>query len=43
MKSLQESFRINYFLYIIDKAITTHQNSFEQFKIYQGIFDFFFI
>jgi len=35
-------FRIDYFLYIVDKAITTLQNSFEQFKIYKDIFGFLF-
>ena len=32
VKSLQESFRIDYILYIVDKAITTLQSIFEQFK-----------
>jgi len=30
------------FLYIVDKAITTLQNRFEQFKIYEDIFGFLF-
>jgi hypothetical protein len=42
VKSLQESFRIDYFLYIVDKAITTLQSRFEQFKIYEDIFGFLF-
>jgi len=42
MKSPQESFRIDYFLYIIDKTITTLQNRFKQFKIYEDIFGFLF-
>jgi len=42
MKSPQESFRIDYFLYIVDKAIITLQNRFEQFKIYEYIFYFLF-
>jgi len=42
MESPQESFRIDYFLYIVDKAITALQNKFEQFKIYEDIFDFSF-
>jgi len=42
IKSPQESFKIDYFLYIVDKAITTLQNRFEQFKIYEDIFDFLF-
>jgi len=41
MKSLQKSFKIYYFLYILDKTITTVQNRFEQFKIYE--FFLFFI
>jgi len=31
VKSPQQSFRINYFLYIVDKEITTFYNRFEQF------------
>jgi len=42
IKSPQELFRIDYFLYIVDKAITTLQNRFEQFKIYEDIFCFLF-
>jgi len=42
MKSSQESFRIDYILYITDKAITTLQNRFEQFKIYEDILGFLF-
>ena len=33
---------IDYFLYIVDKAITTLQNIVEQFKIYGDIFSFLF-
>ena len=43
IKSPQELFRIDYFLYIVDKAITTLQNKFEQFKIYEDIFAFFYL
>jgi len=43
MKSPQESSRIDYWLYIVDKAITTLQNKFEQFKIYEDIFAFFYL
>ncbi|KAL5166612.1 Zinc finger MYM-type protein 1 [Glycine soja] len=42
VKSLQESFIIDYFLYIVYKAITTLQSRFEQFKIYEDIFGFLF-
>ena len=42
VKSLQESFRIDYFLYIVDKAIAILQSRFEQFKIYEDIFAFLF-
>jgi len=42
VKSFQESFRIDYFLYIVDKAITTLQSRFEQFKIYEDMFGFLF-
>jgi len=42
MKSLQESFRIIYLLYIIVETITTLQNKFLKFKIYEDIFDFLF-
>jgi len=42
IKSPQESFRIDYILYIVDKVITTLQNRFEQFKIYKDIFYFLF-
>jgi len=38
MKSPQESFRIDYFFYIVDKAIISLQNRFEQFQIYKDIF-----
>lgn len=40
IKSLEESFKTDYFLYIIDQAITSFQSRFEQFKIYNDIFYF---
>ena len=40
--SAKESFRINYFLYIVDKAISSIENRFEQFQIYKDIFGFLF-
>lgn len=42
IKSPEESFNTDYFLYIIDKAITLFQSRFEQFKIYNDIFGFLF-
>ncbi|XP_070031553.1 uncharacterized protein [Nicotiana tomentosiformis] len=41
-KSLEESFRVDYFLYIVDKAIVSLQNRFEQFEAYENIFGFLF-
>ena len=41
-KSLEESFRVDYFLYIVDQAIFLLQNRFEQFEAYENIFDFLF-
>lgn len=40
-ESAEESFRINYFLFIVDQAISSIQNRFEQFQIYENIFGFF--
>ncbi|XP_070038180.1 uncharacterized protein [Nicotiana tomentosiformis] len=40
--SLEESFRVDYFLYIVDKAIVSLQNRFEQFEAYENIFGFLF-
>ena len=39
---VEESFRIDYFLYIVDKAIISIENRFEQFQIYENIFWFLF-
>ena len=41
-RSAEESFRIDYFLYIVDKAISSIENRFEQFQIYEDIFGFLF-
>lgn len=38
LKSPQELFRIDYFLYMVDQAITALQSRFEQFKMYEDIF-----
>ncbi|KAG5587337.1 hypothetical protein H5410_047771 [Solanum commersonii] len=32
-RSLEESFRVDYFLYIVDQAIFSPQNRFEQFEL----------
>ena len=40
--SAEESFRIDYFLYLVDKAISSIENRFEQFQIYEEIFGFLF-
>ena len=42
LKSLEESFNIDYFLYIVDKTNTSFQSRFEQFKMYNNIFGFLF-
>ncbi|KAG5568160.1 hypothetical protein H5410_064825, partial [Solanum commersonii] len=41
-RSLEESFRVDYFLYIVDQAIFSLQNRFEQFEVYENIFGFLF-
>ncbi|KAM4115680.1 hypothetical protein ACJW30_04G169000 [Castanea mollissima] len=38
-QSAKEYFRINYFLYIVDQAISSIESRFEQFQIYENIFD----
>jgi hypothetical protein len=40
VQSAEESFRIDYFLYIIDQAISLIQSRFEQFQIYENNFGF---
>ena len=39
---VEESLRIDYFLYIVDKAISSIENRCEQFQIYEDIFGFLF-
>ncbi|XP_020258942.1 zinc finger MYM-type protein 1-like [Asparagus officinalis] len=41
-QSAEESFRINYFLYIVDQAIGSLKKMFEQYKAYEDIFGFLF-
>ena len=43
IQSAKESFRIDYFLYIIDQAISSIQSRFEQFQIYKNYFGFYLI
>ena len=38
--SVEEYFRIDYFLYIVDQTISSIKNSFEQFQLYENIFGF---
>ena len=40
-QSAEEYFIINYFLYIVDEAISSIESRFEQFQIYENIFGFF--
>ena len=42
-QSTEEYFRINYFLYIVDQAISSIESRFEQFQIYENIFGFYLI
>ena len=41
-QSPEESFRVNYFIYIVDQALSSLKNRFEQFQIYENIFGFLF-
>ena len=41
-QSTEEYFRINYFLYIVDQAISSIESRFEQFQIYENISGFLF-
>ena len=40
-ESAEEYFIINYFLYIVDEAISSIESRFEQFQIYENILGFF--
>ncbi|XP_039055743.1 uncharacterized protein LOC120198475 [Hibiscus syriacus] len=39
---IQESFKVNYFMYIVDQAIASLTTKFEQYKEYEKIFGFLF-
>ncbi|XP_048504198.1 uncharacterized protein LOC125499433 [Beta vulgaris subsp. vulgaris] len=41
-QSPEESFRVNYFLYIVDQAIVSLNKRFEQYQEYENIFGFLF-
>ncbi|CAL9021686.1 unnamed protein product [Prunus brigantina] len=41
-QSAEESFRVNYFLVVVDAAISSLRNRFEQLEIFEGIFGFLF-
>ncbi|XP_028121906.1 zinc finger MYM-type protein 1-like [Camellia sinensis] len=41
-QSAEESFRVNYFIYIIDQALSSFKSRFEQFQIYDETFGFLF-
>ncbi|XP_022866979.1 uncharacterized protein LOC111386749 [Olea europaea var. sylvestris] len=41
-QTAEESFKINYFIYIVDQALSSLQNRFEQFQKYDDIFGFLF-
>lgn len=38
----EESFRVNYFIYIMDQAIVSLEKRFEQYKEYENVFGFLF-
>ncbi|KAI8523433.1 hypothetical protein RHMOL_Rhmol13G0073200 [Rhododendron molle] len=41
-QSVEESFRTHYFLLIVDQALGSFRNRFEQFKVYKTNFGFLF-
>jgi hypothetical protein len=41
-QSSEEKFRVTYFLHIIDQALTSLKDRFEQFELYEAIFGFLF-
>ena len=42
-QSVEKSFRIDYFLFIVDQGIFLIEQRFKQFHIYEKLFDFLFI
>ncbi|XP_020270755.1 zinc finger MYM-type protein 1-like [Asparagus officinalis] len=41
-QSLEDNFRVSYFLHIIDQALTSLKDRFEQFELYEETFEFLF-
>ncbi|XP_028064728.1 uncharacterized protein LOC114267856 [Camellia sinensis] len=41
-QTAEESFRVNYFMYIIDQALSSLKSRFEQFQVYEENFGFLF-
>uniref|UniRef100_A0A7N0U754 TTF-type domain-containing protein n=1 Tax=Kalanchoe fedtschenkoi TaxID=63787 RepID=A0A7N0U754_KALFE len=41
-QSPEDAFRVNYFLYIVDQAISSLHKRFEQYKAYENVFGFLF-
>ena len=42
IQSVEESFRVNYFLVVVDMAIASLKDRFEQLNIFENIFEFLF-
>ncbi|XP_022041038.1 uncharacterized protein LOC110943608 [Helianthus annuus] len=40
--TVEENFRVNYFLYTVDQALASLEKRFDQFKWYEGLFGFLF-